>query len=100
LRGVIENVGKHARFVLTANNIRQFDRALKSRCMPICFDIPASEADEVIVRALPKYIVLRDLGVSLEERRIEELFRLHFPDLRALANRIELEALCNDERAA
>ena len=101
LRGVIENVGKHSRFVMTANNIRQFDRALKSRCMPICFDILASEAEEVIARAIPRYTLrLRDLGVSLNEGRIEELFRLHFPDLRALANRIELEALCAEKGTA
>jgi replication-associated recombination protein RarA len=101
LRGIIENAGRHSRFLLTANNIRQFDRALKSRCMPICFDIPALMAEEVIARVLPRYIArLRDLGVSLEERRIEELFRLHFPDLRALANRIELEAMCSDASGA
>jgi len=101
LRGIIENVGKHSRFLLTANNIRQFDRALKSRCMPICFDIPALMVEEVIARVLPRYIArLRDLEVALDERRIEQLFRLHFPDLRALANRIELEAMCSDESAA
>lgn len=101
LRGVIENVGKHSRFLMTANNIRQFDRALKSRCMPICFDISASEADEVIARALPRYIVrLLDLGVTIKKERVEELFRLHFPDLRALANRIELEVVGAGEKAA
>jgi replication-associated recombination protein RarA len=101
LRGIIENAGRDSRFLLTANNIRQFDQALKSRCTPICFDIPATMAEEVIARALPRYMArLRELRVDVDEKRIKQLFRLHFPDLRALANRIELESLVGDATAA
>ena len=39
LRGTIER-NRHCRFILTANDIRRFHPALKSRCIPICFDVP------------------------------------------------------------
>lgn len=47
LRGSIENT-KQFRFLLTANDISKLSPALKSRCMPICFDIPPIAADAVI----------------------------------------------------
>ena len=39
LRALIERSYKTCRFILTANDIRKFHPALKSRCMPLCFDI-------------------------------------------------------------
>ena len=94
LRGLIERVHSHCRFLLTANDIRKFQPALRSRFLPVCFDISVAEASEVIARVLPRYVArLRELNVEIEEQRVRELFHIYFPDLRALANQIEFETL-------
>jgi replication-associated recombination protein RarA len=94
LRGLIERVQSHCRFILTANDIRKFQPALKSRCKPLCFDIPVAETSAVITRVLPRYLKrLNDLNVQIEEDRVRELFHIYFPDLRGLANEIEIESL-------
>ena len=97
LRGLIEKVYTNCRFILTANSVRKIDPALRSRCMPICFDVPASACSEIIARVLPKYLKqLRTLNIEIEEKRVRELFPIYFPDLRGLANTIEFEALSRE----
>lgn len=97
LRGLIEKVYTNCRFILTANSVRKIDPALRSRCMPICFDVPESASSEIVARVLPKYLVqLRTLNIDIEEKRVRELFPIYFPDLRNLANRIEFEAMSRE----
>ena len=92
LRGLIER--SHCRFILTANDISRFHSALKSRCMPICFDIRAGEASEIIARLVPRYMdALAREKIKIREERLKELMAVYFPDLRGLANRIEFEAI-------
>jgi len=92
LRGVIEKVSTTCRFIMTANDISKFSRALMSRCVPICFDISVAEKPEIIARVLPTYVArLRSLNVNVKRKRVEELFHIHFPDLRLVANTIEID---------
>ena len=58
LRGLIEKCD-HVRFLLTANDIKKMHPALKSRCLPLCFDVGPIEAPEVIARLVP---MLRQKG--------------------------------------
>ena len=91
LRAVIE--GARSTFLLTANKIEKFQPALKSRCMPICFDVRAADAETIIKRLLPIYRrKLRGAGLEISEERLSDLLHFYFPDLRAVANRIEFEA--------
>ena len=53
LRGLIEKTD--VPFIMTANDITKFDRALKSRCMPVNFDVGPLQATEVIKTLLPRY---------------------------------------------
>jgi replication-associated recombination protein RarA len=93
LLGVIERHAGNCRFLLTANDIRKFQPALKSRCMPICFDIRSSDAEDAITRLLPRYAKrLEELGFKIDGSRLKELLSIYFPDLRAFANRVEFEA--------
>ena len=39
LRAVIEKSHKTTRWLLAANDISRFHHALKSRCLPVCFDV-------------------------------------------------------------
>ena len=80
------------RFLLTANNIGKLHPALKSRCTPMCFDVCNAEAGAIIDRLFPKYQrKLKDLGIEIASDRLKQLLHSYFPDLRALANRIEFE---------
>ena len=92
LRGLIEKC-THVRFLLTANDIKKMHPALKSRCLPLCFDVGPIEAPEVIARLVPRYQEkLRQLGYEIDARRLHEILCTSFPDLRAVANRLEFEA--------
>ena len=97
LRGLIEKCA-HVRFLLTANDIKKMHPALKSRCLPLCFDVGPIEAPEVIARLVPRYQEkLRQLGY-IDARRLHEILCTSFPDLRAVANRLEFEATPLAER--
>jgi len=92
LRGLIEKCD-HVRFLLTANDIKKMHPALKSRCLPLCFDVGPIEAPDVIARLMPRYQEkLRQLGCEIDARRLHEILCTSFPDLRAVANRLEFEA--------
>jgi replication-associated recombination protein RarA len=98
LRGLIEECD-HVRFLLTANDIKKMHPALKSRCLPICFDVGPIEAPEVIARLMPRYQEkLRQLGCEIDAQRLHEILCTSFPDLRAVANRLEFEATPLGER--
>jgi len=91
LRGVIEQ-HDHIRYLMTANDVRKLDLALKSRCPPICFDIDPSKAHATVKRLLPRYVhKLEELGYKVPKKRIHEILCVYFPDLRAVANRLELD---------
>ena len=93
LRGLIEKCD-HTRFLLTANEIKKMHPALKSRCLPICFDVGPLEAPEIINRLVPRYQEkLGKLGLQIDVQRLDEILYTSFPDLRAVANRLEFEAL-------
>jgi len=93
LRALIEKCD-HVRFLLTANEIGKMHAALKSRCLPICFDVGPLEAPEIINRLVPRYQEkLGKLGLQMDAQRLHEILYTSFPDLRAVANRLEFEAL-------
>jgi replication-associated recombination protein RarA len=102
LRGVIEK-STHVRFLMTGNNISKLDRAIKSRCMTISFDVRSLEEEATIQRLLPRYIEkLGRLGYdNIDAKWLSDEMHLVFPDLRKLANAIEFRyGAPNEERAA
>jgi replication-associated recombination protein RarA len=101
LRLVIEK-STHVRFLMTGNNISKLDPAIKSRCMPISFDVRPLEAEATIQRLLPRYIdKLGRLGyANIEAELLSREMHVNFPDLRKLASVIELRlGAPNEERA-
>ena len=91
LRVLIEKAAT-SRFVLAANDISKFHPALKSRCLPICFDISVSDAEAVIGRLLLRYRArLKAVGIQIDDARLSELLHVYFPDLRAFSNAVEFE---------
>lgn len=91
LRGVIEEYG-HVTFLITANDHLKLDAALRSRCMPISFDILHKDYTEVMACLCTRYGQrLNELGFAVDPARLAEIIHLYFPDLRGIANRIEFE---------
>lgn len=101
LRLVIEK-STHVRFLMTGNDIRRLDRAIRSRCMTISFDVGPLEAEATIQRLLPRYIdKLGKLGYkNLDAEWLSKEMHIDFPDLRKFANRIEFKYGAPDEERA
>ena len=92
LRYVIENTSDHCRYLFTANDISKLDEALRSRLHCLCFDILPSQRVAVMNRLLPVYAAkLSTLGIKFDQRRLQELVAIYFPDFRTIANRLEFE---------
>lgn len=92
LRYIIEKVSATTRFLLTANDINKLTPAMRSRCMPVRFDVPPSQIREVVDRMADRYIVrLDELGYAAEQKRVREIVAYYFPDLRTIANMFQME---------
>ena len=93
IRYIIENSSTRTRFLLTANDITKLTNAIKSRCLPICFDLKPIEAAVLVEELTGRYEEkLQKLGFKMEPQRIKEIIGLSFPDMRMIANRLVLEA--------
>ena len=96
LRYIIENVSATTRFLMTANDIDKLTPAIRSRCMPLRFDVPPRQIREVVDRMACRYkIRLEELGHSIESKRIRDIVAYYFPDLRAIANELQREQYLN-----
>ena len=92
LRYIIENASDNVRFLLTANDVTKLSPAMRSRCTPICFDVPPVEIGSVISRMTARYIEkLKAMNITADPKRINEIVSIYFPDLRNIANHLELE---------
>jgi hypothetical protein len=92
VRHLIELAPNHCRFLFTVNNLAKINDALRSRMPQICFDIAYAERVSVIERLKARIEAkLYELGVQFDATRLSELVGIYFPDLRAIANKIEYE---------
>lgn len=92
LRYVIENCSGYTRFIMTANDYSKLTPAIRSRCVGINFDVAPKDRLQVVERMGTRYQKqLQELGVKFEPSRLNEIVAIYFPDLRAIANQIELE---------
>jgi DNA polymerase III delta prime subunit len=92
LRELIELAPNHCRFLFTVNNLAKINDALRSRMTQICFDIGPAERPTVIEQLKALYEAkLHELGIEFDSRRLSELVGIYFPDLRAIANKIDYE---------
>jgi putative ATPase len=92
LRHLIELAPTHCRFLFTVNNLAKINDALRSRMTQICFDIAYAERVSIIERLKTRYEAkLHELGVQFDSTRLSELVGIYFPDLRAIANKIDYE---------
>jgi replication-associated recombination protein RarA len=91
MRGTVEKY-PWAAFLLTANDVSKLHPAIKSRFLEVCFDVSVLDANAVIERVLPMYEQrLLELGCKVPYERLRQIMYLKFPDLRAVAMKLEFE---------
>jgi DNA polymerase III delta prime subunit len=90
LRYLIERSSRNCRFLLAVNDIKKIIPTIQSAMLKIGFDIPKTDVAEVKGRLISRYQrALPELGLCCDEVRLHEIIDMHFPDLRAIANRLE-----------
>jgi DNA polymerase III delta prime subunit len=91
LRHTIEKFSATTRFILTANDINKVTPALQSRCAPICFDVAPMDRPVVVERMIARYEHrLSEFGYEYDPTRLREIVSIYFPDLRNIANHLQL----------
>ena len=91
LKSIIEN-SKTCRFIMTTNHLNKFPAAMRSRLEPISFDVAVSDRSAVIKNMINRYAnKLPEHGLTVDEEMLEKIVKTWFPDLRAVAQRLEAE---------
>jgi len=92
LRYVIENTSSNCRYLLIVNDLSRVSDAIKSRCIPICFDVPRKEIDAVVEQAVKIYNKrLSEEAIKIDAYIIEDVIQRYFPDFRAVTNHFQME---------
>jgi|SRR5208337_109533 len=88
---VVENAHL-TRFIFATTDCSKLIPALRSRLLPFCFDVSASDQGEVQARLLQRYQrVFCETGIPYDEHRVQQVVLAHYPDLRRIANHLEYE---------
>jgi DNA polymerase III delta prime subunit len=91
LPSVIDRMN-HCRFVFTVNHLSKIIPEIRSRLMPICFDIKPSDREEVQKRLIGRYEnKLAEYGILYDKRRLIEIVGTNYPDLRSIAQKVDFE---------
>ena len=89
---VIEDTSDHCRFLLAVNDRSKIIPEIRSRLMPICFDIEPWDREEVQKRLIDRYkSKLAEYEILYDKRRLTEIVGTNYPDLRSIAKKIEFE---------
>jgi len=91
LRYTIEKFSGSTRFILTANDFKKITPALRSRCAPVCFDVAPKDRAMVVEKMVARYEQrLTEFCYEYDPTRLREIVGIYFPDLRSIANQLEL----------
>ena len=92
LPSVIDEWSGDTRFFFTVNHLSKIIPEIRSRLMPICFDIKPSDREEVQKRLIDRYEnKLAEYGILYDKQRLIEIVGTNYPDLRSIAQKIEFE---------
>jgi DNA polymerase III delta prime subunit len=82
----------YTRFLLAVNDLSKIIPEIRSRLMPISFDIEASDRDGVQKRLIARYeSKLAECGIPHDEQRLMEIIGTNYPDLRSIAQKVDFE---------
>jgi DNA polymerase III delta prime subunit len=92
LPSVMDEAMCQCRYIFTVNDRSKIIPEVRSRLMPICFDTERSDREEVQERLIGRYeSQLGEYGIEYDKQRLTEIICNSFPDLRAIAQKVEFE---------
>ena len=92
MRHIVENSSATCRFILTANNYNRIIPEIHSRFMSLNFDLAIRKTNKIIDSLrLQIPAKLTELGITFDLDRVHQILQIHFPDMRAVINKIEYE---------
>jgi replication-associated recombination protein RarA len=92
LADLIDSFSGKRRFLFAATNIAKLTQEFRSRLKEISFGIPAEDRKEVQKRLMERYEdTLSENGFTFDKLRLEQIIEENYPDLRAIANRMEFQ---------
>jgi len=91
IRAVSEELAIHNDFVLTANDPNKLSEAVRSRFLPLKFDLEESDELSSEIKILLKRIALLEGFSSPDEDVLEGIVRETFPDLRRMIKTLQFE---------
>ena len=90
LRNFMEEYSKNCGFILTCNFRNRIIEPLHSRCSVIEFKIPAKQKPSLASGFMSRVQhVLKEEGVTFDQKVIAELIKKHFPDWRRVLNELQ-----------
>jgi DNA polymerase III delta prime subunit len=82
----------HCRFLFIVNHLAKIIPEIRSRLMPICFDIKPSHREEVQKRLIDRYeSKLAEHEIEHDKRRLIEIIGTNCLDLRSIAQKVDFE---------
>jgi putative ATPase len=89
---VIEDSSRNVRYIFAATDRSKLIPALRSRLMTICSDVPESDQADVQARLMERYRrMFTEMKILYDQNRLREIVGTHYPDLRCIANYLDLE---------
>ena len=93
LKGIIEEVHKNCRFILTANNKSKIIEPLQSRLTNIDFRFSKTESDKMMAKMLRRVFgILDETETIYSKPAVAGIVKAFFPDNRRLLTFLQLEA--------
>ena len=90
LRNFMEEYSKNCGFILTCNFRNRIIEPLHSRCSVIEFKIPSKQKPSLASGFMSRVQhVLKEEGVTFDQKVIAELIKKHFPDWRRVLNELQ-----------
>jgi replication factor C small subunit len=93
LRGVVERLSKANHFIMTANQPERLSDAIRSRFLPICFDISRNPELKLVMIKRLRQIADIEGGTEIKDRDIERIVDFCFPDMRRMLKSLQVELL-------
>jgi DNA polymerase III delta prime subunit len=86
---MIEDLSDQCRFIVVVNELQQIIPEIRSRLMPVCFDIEPCGREEVQKRLIDRYErYLAENEIMCDRKRLIEIVAANLPDLRSIAKEI------------
>ena len=98
LKGLMEEVSKHCRFIITTNSKARIPEPLRSRCTEIDFIWSKDEQLKVNTKMYQRVLeILEYEGVTFDKRAVAVMVKKFSPDNRKILNTLQKYAITNNE---